>query len=63
VREEWKSCSRGEEGRKKVRGDAHGAGLAGGLPPCARRKKVRGGERRREWRLEIFEGWEWKISK
>jgi hypothetical protein len=27
VREEWESCSRGEEGRKKVRGDAHGAVL------------------------------------
>jgi hypothetical protein len=27
VREQWESCSRGEEGRKKVRGDAHGAVL------------------------------------
>jgi hypothetical protein len=28
-----------------------------------RRKLCVRGERRREWRLEIFEGWEWKISK
>ena len=27
MREQWESCSRGEEGRKKVRGDAHGAVL------------------------------------
>uniref|UniRef100_A0A804N3M4 Uncharacterized protein n=1 Tax=Zea mays TaxID=4577 RepID=A0A804N3M4_MAIZE len=50
-----------------ARGESSRGGAA--LPAAAvgeegqgRRKLCVRGERRREWRLEIFEGWEWKIS-
>jgi hypothetical protein len=49
VREQWESCSRGEEGRKKVRADAHGAVL---LPSAMEQ----GGEM--AWRKK----WSWLVA-